>query len=172
MFLELISVIVAGFAGAGVALLVLRFVPALPRWLVPLGAGAAMLVVALANEYGWYGRQLANLPEGLEVAMTHEARSPLRPWTLVLPFTNRFLAVDRGAIQTHPARPDLRMTDLYLFARWQPVAAVPAVFDCARGRRADLRAGVTMAADGTLSGAQWIPTGLEDPVTAIACKEG
>ena len=57
MFWELIAVFVAGFAGAGAVMLLNRVTGGrLPRWLMPLGAGAAMLVATISSEYGWYGR--------------------------------------------------------------------------------------------------------------------
>lgn len=171
MIFELISVVVAGFVGAGLALILRRVFRRLPRWLTPVCIGAGMLIVTLANEYGWYGRQVAGLPETAEVAEIHEVRSRIRPWTLIRPFSNRFITVDHTSRQTHTVRPELRMVDLFLFARWQPVTMVQAVFDCANGRRIDLREGVQFGADGSVTGANWIETGMEDPVTATACKE-
>ena len=48
MFLELLAVIFAGFAGAGAMLLLTR-VTRLPKWLIPVGAGAAMLAATGAG---------------------------------------------------------------------------------------------------------------------------
>ena len=50
MFLELLAVIFAGFAGAGAMLLLTR-VTRLPKWLIPVGAGAAMLAAAGVGLY-------------------------------------------------------------------------------------------------------------------------
>lgn len=171
MLFELIAVVVAGFAGAGIALLARRAFSLLPRWLVPLFAGAAMLATAISLEYSWYGRTVAGLPEGVEVGLAHENRAPWRPWTYAVPYVDRFIAVDRRSALTHEAAPGQRIVNLYVFGRWAPTQRVRAVFDCEAGRRADLVAGVRLAEDGAIEGATWHETGLDDPVTRAACAE-
>lgn len=169
MLIELIAVIVAGVAAAGVVLAARRAVPALPRWLMPVAAGGAMLLTAISLEYSWFGRTVAGLPDGVEVALTHESREPWRPWTYAVPYVDRFIAVDAAGARTNEAAPGQRLVDLYAFGRWAPTQRLRAVFDCEQGRRADLRPGVTMAEDGTLEGATWHQTGPEDPVARAAC---
>ncbi|MEO1190053.1 MAG: hypothetical protein AAFW60_13380, partial [Pseudomonadota bacterium] len=69
MIFELIAVVVAGFAGAGVALLLNKVVGGrLPRWIIPIAAGLAMFATTIAHDYCWYERTAASLPDGLEVA--------------------------------------------------------------------------------------------------------
>ncbi|MEP0154063.1 MAG: hypothetical protein ABJE81_05245, partial [Pseudophaeobacter sp.] len=61
MFLELIAVIFAGIAVAGVVMLVNNVTGArLPRWLAPVAAGLAMIGVTVTSEYSWYSRTLAS----------------------------------------------------------------------------------------------------------------
>ena len=74
MLFELIAVIVAGIAVAGIVLLTRRFLPAVPRWTAPVLAGLAMIAVSISLEYSWFGRTAATLPETMEVART--ARKP------------------------------------------------------------------------------------------------
>lgn len=171
MLLELIAVVVAGFAAGGVMLVVRRVAPALPRWLLPLVAGGAMLGTAISLEYTWYGRTAASLPPGIDVALTHENRAPWRPWTYARPYIDRFVAVDRAAARTHAGADGQRLVDVYVFGRWSPTQRIQSVFDCAAGRRADLVPGVSFAADGRLDGATWHDTGRDHPVTRAACAE-
>ena len=111
MLFELIAAIVAGFAGAGVILMANKLLGGrLPRWLTPAGAGLAMLAMAIVNEYGWYPRTVGGLPEGLEVATTAEDRAIYRPWTYVVPFVTRFLAVDTATMRTNDALPGQRIS--------------------------------------------------------------
>ncbi len=170
MIFELIAVIAAGLAGAGVGLLLGRLTAGrLPRWWVPVLAGAAMLGVAIASEYGWYPRTRAALPAGVEVAMTVEERAPYRPWTYVAPFVSRFLAVDTGAMRSHPAAPGQRIVEVYAFARWSPTRKLAVLVDCPGGRRADLGPGAGFAEGGTVSGVTWRDVGADDPVLRAAC---
>ena len=73
MFLELIATVFAGLAVAGVVMLVNRMTGGkLPRWFVPVAAGLGMIGTTISNEYSWYDRTVATLPEGLEIAQTVE----------------------------------------------------------------------------------------------------
>lgn len=171
MVFELIATISAGFAGYGVAALLQRLSGRrLPRALLPVAAGLAMLFVVIANEYGWYTRKLTTLPDGLQVAQTVESRSILRPWTLLKPAVSRFLAVDIKHARSHAARPDQYLVDVYAFARWYPPSRITVALDCANGRRADITDAVTVAEDGSINNAHWIDVGQADPVITATCQ--
>ena len=173
MLFELIATVVAGFAGAGCALILNKLIGGrLPRWIMPVAAGAAMLGTAIANEYGWYARTAAGLPEGLEVAMTVEDRAIYRPWGYLFPFVSRFLAVDTANARTHASRPGQKLVDVYAFGRWSAPQSRPVMVDCAGGRRADIPPGTTIAPDGSFEGLVWRETGADDEVVATVCREG
>lgn len=169
MFFELLGVVFAGVAAGGIASILRRFVRALPRWAIPLAAGGAMILAAVSLEYTWYGRTTAALPGSVEVAVANESRAPWRPWTYLRPYTDRFLAVDRASVMTNAGAPGIRIADVILFGRWTPTRRVPAAFDCAEGRRADLVDGASLGPEGAIEGAIWRETGLDDPVTRLAC---
>ncbi len=165
MFLELIAVAVAGFAGAG-AIMALRLVlgDRLPRWLVPVGAGLAMLAATISSEYNWFSRTAGALPEGVVVADSVTDTAPWRPWTYLVPLTDRFVAVDTGNLVQNEEQ-GLYMADLYFFGRWKPVQSVQMMIDCADGRRADPALG-----DG--SHPVWRDVGTEDPIVRTVCSGG
>lgn len=166
MFLELIAVFVAGFAGAGIVLLLSRLTGnRLPRWFVPLGAGLAMLATAVSNEYSWYSRTAQALPPGLVVAQTGQSSAIWRPWTLVFPMTDRFAAVDTVALRPNSQSEGLFLADVYFFGRWQPVQVVEIMADCPAQRRADPALG-----DG--SDPIWRDVGGDDALLRAICKEG
>ncbi len=171
MFLELIAVVFAGLAMAGVAMLVNKLSGGrLPRWMVPVAAGAGMIAATISSEYGWYQRTAEKLPEGLEVVQTVENQSFYRPWTYVRPFTERFVAVDHPSLKTNPALPDQRMVDLYFFGRWAPVNKLPVLVDCAGLRRATLIDGMDFGADGEVANADWVPVERTDPILNSVCE--
>ncbi|MEO1025481.1 MAG: hypothetical protein AAFX07_07980 [Pseudomonadota bacterium] len=171
MFVELIATFVAGIACAGLAMLLVRVSGRrLPRWITPLAAGAGMLAVTISNEYTWYNRTAASLPEGLEIAMTVEEQSWFRPWTQVWPYTKRFVAVDLGTARGHENQPDQTLVDLYFFGRWSPVNQAPMLFDCAGDRSALLIDGAEFAPDGSLRDAEWQALSPDDAILTLACK--
>lgn len=171
MFYELVATIVAGVAGAGVALALNKLLGGrLPKWVMPIAAGVAMIAVSIANEYAWYGRNTANLPEGLVIVQTVENSSAYRPWTKIIPFTDRFMAVDTLSIRTHSAAPELRMVDTLFLGRWAAPNKLTVLADCAGLRRAPLFDSVDFGADGSIGGADWLSVPAEDPLLVAICS--
>ncbi len=171
MFVELIAVIFAGIACAGIALMLnIATGRRLPRWGMPVAAGLGMLGMTISNEYTWFERTAERLPEGVSVAMTVEEQSWLRPWTQVWPYAKRFVAVDTGTARSHADLPGQRLADLYFFGRWSPVNQAPMLFDCAVGRSALLIDGATFGSDGAVIDAEWEAMPDDDPILKLVCE--
>ena len=172
MYVDIITIIAAGFAAAGVVMILNRLIgKRLPRWTIPAGAGAGMILMSLTNEYRWYPRTLELLPAGFEVISTAEHRAIYSPWTYAVPYVDRFVAVDVAGIQRNATQPYLRLSRVMFFTRWDSVRIFPAVFDCAQGRSALLDPDAMFNDDGTVRVARWDQTGLDDPATALVCRE-
>ena len=172
MFFELIAAIFAAVAAAGVVLLLNRLSGGrLPRWLMPAVAAAAMIGVTVRLEYTWFERRVADFPEGIVVTETHTVRQIWRPWTFAFPLVDRFIAIEPAAVRTNDGAPHQRMTDLLLFARWQPPRVVPMVYDCSAGRSAPLTDSVTYDAAGAVDQAAWAPVEPGDTTFEMLCRE-
>lgn len=172
MFFELIGTILAGVATALLIWALNRLLKGrLPKWLLPAGAGAAMLIATISSEYGWYDRTTRTMPEGMVVAQTVEEAVIYRPWTYAVPFVTRFIAVDQGTMRTHPQQPNQRIVDLVIYGRWSRTAKIPVLFDCGTSQRADIVDGVEFGANGEVLNATWIEVGANDPVLQTACAE-
>jgi hypothetical protein len=170
MFLELIATFIAGFAAAGVLMLVNRALGGrLPRWLIPVAAGAAMLLSTISSEYSWFSRTAGALPEGIEVAQTVESKVFYRPWTYAKPYIERFVAVDVGTAQRNPDQPGKVLVNLVFAGRWQPLNMVPVMFDCENGQSTRVPSEVQFDENGALIGAQWGPVPADDPSFKLAC---
>ena len=166
MFLELIAVIIAGIAGAGVMMLIARMTGGrVPKWLVPLAAGAAMLATTISSEYSWYSRTSDALPDGVEVVQTVEGTAFYRPWTYLVPYTERFIALDTGNVRANSDNAALLMADVYFFQRWSTVRSVELMVNCATGQRADPALG-----DG--GDPVWRDTPQDDPIVTGVCRKG
>lgn len=172
MFVELIATIFAGIACAGIAMILNKLTgQRLPRWIAPVFAGLGMLAMTISNEYTWFSRTAAELPDGIEIATTVEEQSWMRPWTQARPYTKRFVAVDTGTARRNTALPDQRMADLYFFGRWSPVNQAPMLFDCAARRSALLIDGAQFADDGSVTDADWQAVPPNDPILALVCED-
>ncbi len=168
MFLELIATFAAGLGAAGLCLLInLATGGRLPRWAMPVAAGAAMIGVTISSEMTWASRTVDGLPESIAVAETVSESAWYRPWTYVWPQATRLMAVDTATVRKNDAAPDTRLIELYLFARWQPTQQVPQLIDCATSARAD----VTDAALADPAAASWQPVPEGGDLIRLACEE-
>ncbi len=170
MFLELIGTIFAGFAFAGIVLVLNKLTGGrLPRWATPVAAGLGMIGMTIASEYSWYDRTRETLPESVSIIQEVESRAIYRPWTYAVPFVDRFAAIDTDSVRKNEQVPDERLVELYFFGRWAPVSKVPVVVNCAENLRANLADGTEFGDDGRVLNADWIKAGTGDPIIEATC---
>ncbi|MBD1204344.1 MAG: hypothetical protein O9292_09765 [Rhodobacteraceae bacterium] len=170
MALELIAAFISAIACAGIGMLLRKLSGGrLPKWLVPAAAGAGMIGFAVVMEYGWFGRQAAALPEGVVVVWEDQRPQALRPWTMAVPMTSRFLAMDTRSLAAHPGDPDLILAEVYGFARWQGIEQALLVVDCATDRSVRLTAAMKIDDSGVLTGGEWAPMAEGDTSATVAC---
>lgn len=170
MFFELIAVVLAGVGAAGIVMLINRTTGgALPKWAVPIAAGGAMIAATIASEYGWYDRTTGNMPEGMTVVATAESTAFYRPWTYVVPYVDRFVAVDVATARTNDKQPGWKLADVYYYQRWAAINKHPVMADCPGKRRAAITNGVSFGTDGQLNGATWHKADRDDKILSALC---
>ena len=173
MLMDFISTVATGVAAAAFIYALNQFLKGrLPRWLMPVAVGGAMIAFAVWNEYSWFGRVTDQLPAEVVVASAPQDRVFYRPWTYIAPLTTRFVAVDRTAAVRSESNPDLLVASAIVVQRWTPTQRVSMVFDCGTFRRADLFEGAELGQGGTLRGAEWRDVGPEDSLVKAACGGG
>ncbi|MGY6629627.1 MAG: hypothetical protein ACXIUL_01330 [Wenzhouxiangella sp.] len=172
MLLEFIAAIALGLGTAGL-FMAINFITGkrLPGWLMPASAGCAMIAFMVYMEYSWQPRTEAQLPDGVVVTGMSSEQMWYRPWTFIKPLSLRMTAIDTRRSRRHADQPGQVMTTAVLLGRWMPVREIPVVFDCHDHRRADLHAGVDMAEDGRLIGADWRRLDHDDPALLAACAD-
>ncbi|MCK8483692.1 hypothetical protein MUY21_06540 [Aliiroseovarius sp. S2029] len=171
MFYEIVATLVSAFVGAGLVLALNKLTGGrLPKWAMPVGAGLAMIVTTVANEYAWYERTRDLLPEGMTVVMEVENNSLYRPWTYVVPFVERFAALDEQSLRTHQAQPALRMVDLVFMGRWSAPEKMVVLGNCDTHQRAPLIDAVSFDTSGEVSGVDWVTVPADDPILTAICK--
>ncbi|PRY22628.1 hypothetical protein CLV78_106169 [Aliiruegeria haliotis] len=172
MFLELIAAVAAGFFGAGAAMAANWLSGGrLPRWSMPVAAGACMIALAIRMEYAWFETNTADFPEGVEITSTRESSAFWRPWTYVWPMTDGFTAVDLASVRTNDTVPDQAMAKMFFFARWKAPREVQMVFDCTDNRIAPLNDTITFDDSGAVAEADWAMLPADDPTLTTVCKE-
>lgn len=171
MLIDMIAMIAVGAGLIGMYMLINRLAGRrLPKGLLPICLGIALIGFAVWNEYSWYRRVTEKLPESVVVVSPVQERSVWRPWTYVFPVTTRFVAVDRAAVQRSEERPGLVRTEAILVQRWAGTKRVSVAFDCPAAKRAELGGAAVLGADGTLTGAAWAEVPKDDPMMLAACR--
>ncbi|MEM9393942.1 MAG: hypothetical protein AAGA38_08795 [Pseudomonadota bacterium] len=170
MFLELVATFVIGFGAAGL-ILILNWISGrrLPRALLPIGAGLAMIGFTIWSEYNWYPRTLAQLPEGVEVLITNDKTAFYQPWSYLRPYVDRFAAVDVARALRNEDVPGLVIVPILFLERWAPGNEVPIVVDCAGSRRADMADGMDFDDAGAPVDPAWVSLDEEDPLLKAVC---
>jgi hypothetical protein len=173
MLLDLIGTLGAGAGLFGFAVIARHLSGGrLPKWIIPAAIGAGMLLFSIWNEYTWYSRTTAALPEKVVLLSSPTDKVIYRPWTYVFPVSTRFAALDRTGMVKSMENAAFRRAEVMLVQRWTGTKRVPIAFDCANTRRANLIEGATLAPDGTLSGGTWEDVTPEDDLLRAACQEG
>ncbi|MCQ0971830.1 hypothetical protein MLD63_15520 [Paracoccus sp. TK19116] len=160
--LDILGVVAVG-VGAAALVLILRHWAGLsgrglPAWLMPAAIGAAMLGYAIWNDYTWYPRLKAQLPDTVQILSTGAGGKAFRPWSFVIPATTRFAALDRATVQPGGGGARARV---FLVERWRPTLTMRIVADCAGNRQG------LVAANGDV--AEWQPLAADDPLRGSLC---
>lgn len=171
MLWELIATVVAGVGAAGIALFIRKLSRnKAPRYLVPVFAGAAMLLFQIHGEYGWYQHQASRLPEGVVVVKTVEEQAVWRPWSYLYPQTLRFIAADVGNMSANKRNPQLKLVDLYFFARRSEARRVMQVVHCGEHARADFTETLDLPLNNAPLSDAWQKLGPTDPLMLVVCQ--
>lgn len=170
MFLELVATFVIGFGAAGL-ILILNWISGrrLPRALLPIGAGAAMIGFTIWSEYNWYPRTLSQLPEDVVVLIENEKTAIYQPWSYIKPYVDRFAAVDLARAMRNDKLPDQVIVPLFFMGRWAPGSEVPVIVDCAESKRAEMADGIEFDDQGAPVGANWVSLEDGDPLLEAVC---
>lgn len=128
-----------------------------PSWLLPAGIGLAMVSYSVWNDYAWFGRATARLPQDTQVLLVGRASQPWAPWTYLAPVEVRFAALDASQIRHGDG--GVRHAPIMLVERRGQTVIVPQDFDCAGGRVRPARG-------------DWMAAAADDPAFAAVCAGG
>ncbi|MDX3774854.1 hypothetical protein QE250_12060 [Chromatiaceae bacterium AAb-1] len=142
----------------------------LPRWLIPVAAGAGMMAFQIYSEYTWFEHQASRLPQGVIVAKPVMQSSFWRPWSYIRPQVLRFIAADMANATTNKQNQELLLVDLYFFERHSPARRMPQVFYCAQQARADFSHDLPVPQPGEALDSQWRALDSDDALFTTICR--
>lgn len=171
MLFHLISVLSSGAFIALCAFLISRsFKSYFPKYLIPILAGAGMIVYSVWSEYSWATNTAAKLPEHVKVAKTYSSKSYFSPWTFVFPRTDRMTLVDISKIRRNDDYPDIVIAELILMKRFAGAGRIWQLFDCKERRQADIIMAKDLNPDELVKSAQWNNVSSDDMILSAACE--
>src|SRR5690606_30739374 len=130
MLWTIIAVAVSGLGAAGIALLLRKLRGnRLPKWLIPVFAGAGMPAYQSSAEYSSTEHQSASQPEGPLVVATEQNPEIWRAWTFHIPMTNAYTVLDTNRIDKRVAGNDtVASFILYRFEKQHVDRVVPQAY--------------------------------------------
>ncbi|WP_019672372.1 hypothetical protein [Psychrobacter lutiphocae] len=141
MIYEFIATISAGFAMAGLALIIRHLSKLIgfnsPKWLIPIFAGIGMLGFQIHQEYHWHEQQIEKLPKDAQVLKLIEGKTWFRPWSYIKPQVIRFMAVAPNKRLDSSQAEVIKQVNLYLFERRMSTKIVPQLVNCTQQTLAD-----------------------------------
>lgn len=167
MLYELIATLSAGFAMAGIALVLrhltkLLLKKQLPKWILPLFAGIGIFSFQIHQEYNWFSQMQSKLQQGTIVVKTVEKTYWYRPWTYAKPQIVRFMAVDIANAEINKINPQLKRVNIYLFERRMSSKIIPQLFDCEKNQMANIPTQSEKI--------EWVAMNTDDNLYKVVCK--
>ena len=173
MFWTLLTAFVAGFAGAGTGF-ALRHLSRnrLPKGIIPVAAGLAMIAATVGLEYGWYSNVVDTMPADTQVISERTQQAWYQPWTFVTPWVRGFIAHSPSETVETVAGSGILAVQIRIHERWQPEVVRPILVDCANSRRADVDPETEFADDGQPTNTSWLEVEASDPILQSVCRGG
>ena len=170
MFWSLLTALIAGFAGAGIGLLLRSLTrKRLPKGVIPICAGLAMLAATVGTEYGWYPNVLRTMAPDTIVISERQQQTWYQPWTFIQPWVRGFISYSPTEVIETAEGSGILVVQLRRQERWQPQMVLPNLVDCDLGRRAEIRADTEFSDAGVPVNAPWIDVAEGDPILTSVC---
>lgn len=172
MIFILIGALLVGITAAAFAALPFRLAKKpVPRGVLPIAGGIALLTFVLWNDYSWFARTRDALPERIVVLNSDRYSGLWQPWTYLYPRVNGFTAVDPEAARRNPTLPGVAIAELYHVARYAPTGVSYRFVDCNEGRSALLPDEPAFDDSGMPRDAAWEEHGPDHPLIGAICAD-
>jgi hypothetical protein len=170
MFWTLVTVFIAGFAGAGIGYL-LRTITRkkLPKGIVPICAGLTMIVATVGQEYSWENGVRSTMADDLVIISTREQQAWYQPWTFIQPWVRGFISYSPSETVETAEGSGIYAVQLRIQERWQPQMVRPALVDCPNALWTDITAEMTFTDAGQPIDARWLEEQSDFPIVDAVC---
>lgn len=169
--IDIIAIVAVGFGAAGILFIFFKLYGRKPpKRLMPLAVGGAMIVFSIYNDYDWPNRAKAALPPEAVIVKEVTTTSFMRPWTFLLPLTEKLILVDTREVQRHSQKDNLALAQSVLMSRYENTRKALHMFDCEAEKRFDLSPESELDADGLPIADEWRVLEEDDPMLKAVCS--
>lgn len=172
MYVFIFTTVVVGFASAGVIMLLFRlWGRKAPKYLIPFAAAIAMFCYMIWDEYTWFDRYEARLPQTISVIKTFADENIFAPWTLVTAPINRFQVIERDKVVTNPEDGQEKRVMTLLIQKGRDTLVLTHLIDCQLGKRGYITADTKLDENGfPVTIEDWLNLDPDDPLRAAVCQ--
>lgn len=103
----------------------------LPRFILPLLAGATLLSFNAYMRYTWSDRTVDGLPSEVVLLKEYRSASLFEPWTFLAPRVSHFIAADTTQTRLNEKMPDIIMGATVMMQEHQPTINMTVLVNCA-----------------------------------------
>ena len=169
MYVFIFTTVVIGFACAGVVMLLFRLLGRkVPKYVIPFVAAIGMFVYMIWDEYSWFDRYAARLPDSINIVQTFADESVFAPWTLISAPVDRFTAIDRDKIIPNPNNPGQKRVTTLLLKKGIETLALNHLVDCNAGHRGYITAQTKLDDNGfPVTIEEWFAMADDDPLRSV-----
>ncbi len=172
MYVFIFTTVVVGFASAGVVMLLFRlWGRKAPKYVIPFVAAIAMFGYMIWDEYTWFDRYEARLPQTTSVIKTIADENIFAPWTLVHAPINRFQVVEDNKVITNPNDALEKRVMTLLIQKGRDTLVLTHLIDCRQGRRSYITPETALDENGFPTNMdEWFNMDADDPLRAAVCS--
>lgn len=170
MIFILAGALLIGVSAAALVALPFRLMrKPIPKGILPIAGGVALVSFVLWNDYSWFDRTRSELPE--RVVVLDEARysGAIQPWTLAFPRVNAFVAMDPNNARRNEGLPGIVMVDVYYLRRYAPTLTSAHLVDCNERRSANMPNEPDFAEDGMPLNLEWRDGTVDTALVEALC---
>lgn len=173
MLFEIVIVICAALAGAGITLLSFRLIGRkAPKTIVYAAAGVAMMAYTQWERYTWADRYAVSLPADTRVITKLPYDGWLEPWARVLLRNDKLVLLDGAATLTNDNYPHIRLVETLLIERNHDTITLRQFVDCRQMRRIPVMGDVPLTEAGLPPSESWITGGEPRALFEAVCQGG
>ncbi len=169
--IDIVAIVAVGVGTIGILLIVFKlWGQKAPRYLIPMSAGAAMVIFTVYNDYDWVNRAKKILPPDVVVAKEIGTEILLRPWTMFVPVVEQLVIFDKLKLRRHATQSNFVMVEAALMSRYMGAQEKLYLVDCDAGKEIELTAESKMGDDGLPTNGEWLALTQDAPMLVEACK--